>query len=209
MCALQPLGHFDSKERLDNSVCCVTGCAILNLFLVCGCADFLVVIPAAAAALCLSVCHITYRYRCLTKQPAIYVLNFQLNYISLFDSVQLHCACNRAPSRVPFCLLSATHTHTHTCVCVCVCVCVCARTAVLPTGTVPGLRLGGTQFVSCCPEFVHISFALSSMYNIKTRTALFWAITQRAVVIYHRRFGTTYWSRQLSHNVGKVLQHAA
>ena len=52
---------FCSKERLDNSVCCVTGCAILNLFLVCGCVDFLGVIPAAAAAaaaaaLCLSVC---------------------------------------------------------------------------------------------------------------------------------------------------------
>jgi hypothetical protein len=163
VCALQPLGHFDSKERIDNSVCCVTGCAILNLFLVCGCADFLVVIPAAAA-LCLSVCHVTYRCRCLTKQPAIYVLNFQLNYISLFDSVQLHCACNRALSRAPFCLLSTTHTHTR--------VCVRACTAVLPTGTVSGLCLGGTQFVSCCPEFVHTSFAVSWMYNTKTRTAL-------------------------------------
>ena len=161
----------------------------------------------------MSVCHITYRCRCLTKQPAIYVLNFQLNYISLFDSVQLHCACNRALSRAPFCLLSTTHTHIHTHTHprahVCVCVCVCACTAVLPTGTVPGLCLGGTQFLSCCPEFVRTSFALSSMYNIMTRTDLFWAITQRALVISHRCFAATYRSRQLSRNVGKELQHAA
>jgi hypothetical protein len=142
VCALQPLGNFGSKERLDNSVSCFTVCAILNLFLVCVCADFLVIIPAAAAAaaaavlclsVCLSVCHITYRCRCLTKQPAIYVLNFQLNYISLFDSVQLHRACNRALSRAPFCLLSTTHTHTHTrarayaCVCVCMYCCLANR----------------------------------------------------------------------------------
>ena len=29
-------------------------------------------------------------------------------------------------------------------------------------------------------------------YNVRMRTSLFWAITQRVVVIYYRRFGTTY-----------------
>jgi len=28
------------------------------------------------------------------------------------------------------------------------------------------------------------------------RSVLFWVITQRLVVIYYRRFGTTYWSHR-------------
>jgi len=36
------------------------------------------------------------------------------------------------------------------------------------------------------------------------RTALFWAITQRVVVIYYRRFGTTYRSYLL----GSTIQEA-
>jgi len=50
----------------------------------------------------------------------------------------------------------------------------------------------------------------SMMYNIKNvlnfcirvglRTVLFWVITQRGVVIYYRRFGTTYRSYLQGHN---------
>jgi len=42
-------------------------------------------------------------------------------------------------------------------------------------------------------------------YPLFLRTALFWVITQRVVVIYYRRFGTTYRSHLLGSRMRKKL----
>jgi hypothetical protein len=41
------------------------------------------------------------------------------------------------------------------------------------------------------------------------KSAVFWGITRRRVVIVYRRFGTMYPSHTLSQNVGKQLTHDA
>ena len=84
------------------------------------------------------------------------------------------------------------------CLCVCVCVCVCYSYAVriwkrlnftsARAHTHTQTHTDGRQLL--CLKRFHVKDEQVS----KPRTALFWAITQRVVVIPYQRFGTAYRS---------------